>query len=103
MGSLGLILTLRIAVTLFFLPVAAGIKILGILSILLGIGVGFIPAAPNIFIAEGTCSDERAVGYAAVTLISRFLQLLLAPLFGFLAQGFGLSNVFVWQALQLVW
>lgn len=89
------ILTLLLAsVTLLFLPFAQGVIVLGVLSLILGVGVGLIPSAPNIFIAEGTNEDERAVGYASVTLVSRFLQMILAPIFGLLAQGFGLKSVF---------
>lgn len=89
------VLTLLLAsVTLLFLPFAQGVIVLAILSIILGVGVGLIPSAPNIFIAEGTSVDERAVGYASVTIVSRFLQMILASLFGLLAQGFGLRSVF---------
>jgi MFS family permease len=62
--------------------------------IIQGAGVGFIPAAPNVYIADGTPRNERAVGYATVTFFSRFSQFLFAPLFGIFAQVFGLSNVF---------
>jgi YNFM family putative membrane transporter len=93
---LPMILLLGIAAgATLLLPWSASTAMIAGLSIALGMGVGFIPAAPNIYIAEGTEQHERAIGYASVTLVSRFLQMLLAPLFGLLAQLFGLEAVFV--------
>lgn len=82
------------ALTFFFLP-RDGNNVVWIGVLLLqGAGVGFIPAAPNVLIAEGTKTDERATGYASVTFISRTMQLIFPPIFGLLADWLGLQMIF---------
>jgi len=65
------------------------------LMVIQGIGVGFIPAAPNVLIAEGANKDERALGYAVVAFISRVLQMIFPILFGFLADFTSFRVVFI--------
>ena len=82
------------SVTFIFLPKTGhNIMWYGVLLIQ-GLGVGFIPAAPNLLIAEGTNTGERALGYASVTFISRSMQLVFPPVFGLLTDTVGLQAIF---------
>jgi MFS family permease len=89
------------ALTFLFLPSSDGKVLWYALILLQGMGVGFIPAAPNVLIADGTGKEERALGYASVTVISRFMQIVFPPLFGALADWAGLRTVF-WAGGALV-
>lgn len=88
-GLLGPVVSLTLlgAVGLALVPLAQVSVFLLVPAVLLqGLGIAYAAAASNIWIADATPPDARAVAIATSTLGSRLSLLVAAPLFGLAAQ-----------------
>jgi MFS family permease len=64
------------------------------LFFLQGIGLGFIPAGPNVLVSDATLNDSRALGYALQSLLFRVSTLAIPLIFGIISDLAGLEYVF---------
>ena len=78
-----------------FIPLVKNPVFLVALFSLQGIGMGFLPAGPNLLVAEGTSFENRTMGFALQSLLSRVSALAIPALLGLVVKVVGLGYVFI--------
>lgn len=83
-----------------FIPLLKNPVFLIALFCLQGIGMGFIPAGPNLLVAEGTSIENRTMGFALQSLLFRVSALAIPALLGLVVKFVGLEYVFVFGSVM---